>query len=407
MGGCCTREAASNEELVNTVTYNNEELINVDVGLTTEKSELKFEAIKLNKTKEESNLDSILNSIVKEYKNKVKIITPIELYNLTILYKDNYTQSNYIICDTRNSKDQNEDFLKKMNHINYTYDQIRKMNELRMKNFRAFLDNKIIILIISEKYLNFENNPKINETPLEIVNLFFKINPNINIYLLNTSLNKNAIPTIFMTLLQFLEDKSYEILPYVLFNYRHVTTFYNEGYVFISFYNKKYFSFDSLVNDLNSETNEPSFENKFLRYMNITTMINVDNYSFKKYNSREFRFQKSIFKDINCSKYDIFNNKNYIKNVIESLKNESLKGHSIFFRIENYDKIKNDWIFVIIFFLMAVTKISYINIVNYLKYKINFIDNIEQMIDLCSDNDEICQLFSGYGISFTEGEMMN
>ena len=52
---------------------------------------------------------------------------------------------------------------------------------------------------------------------------------------------------------------------------------------------------------------------------------------------------------------------------------------------------------------MAITRVNYTDVVNYLKYKINFIDNFEQMIDLCLDNDEIFQLFSGYGMSLTEG----
>lgn len=403
MGGCCAREVTSKEELVNSIPYNNDELINGQDNFPTEKPELKFEEIKLNKTKEESHFEFILNNIKKNYKYKTKIITPIELYNLTILYKDNYTQSNYIIFDLRNSAEIKEDFLKKMRHINYTYDQMKKMDDKRKKNFRAFLDDKIIILIISKKYLNSEKDSKTNETPFEIVNLFFVINPNIHIYILNTTFNNDTISYSFSNFHKFLEDNSYEILPYVLFSYKHLTTFYNEGYVFINFCNKKYFSFDSLVNNLNNPNDELSFENKFLKYMNITTMISVDNYSFRKYNSREFQHQNLVFKDINCSKYDIFNNKNFIKNLIERLRKESLKGHSIYFRIENFDKIRNDWIFVIIFFLMAITRVNYTDVVNYLKYKINFIDNFEQMIDLCLDNDEIFQLFSGYGMSLTEG----
>ena len=349
MGGCCAREVTSKEELVNSIPYNNDELINGQDNFPTEKPELKFEEIKLNKTKEESHFEFILNNIKKNYKYKTKIITPIELYNLTILYKDNYTQSNYIIFDLRNSAEIKEDFLKKMRHINYTYDQMKKMDDKRKKNFRAFLDDKIIILIISKKYLNSEKDSKTNETPFEIVNLFFVINPNIHIYILNTTFNNDTISYSFSNFHKFLEDNSYEILPYVLFSYKHLTTFYNEGYVFINFCNKKNFSFDSLVNNLNNPNDELSFENKFLKYMNITTMISVDNYSFRKYNSREFQHQNLVFKDINCSKYDIFNNKNFIKNLIERLRKESLKGHSIYFRIENFDKIRNDWIFVIIF----------------------------------------------------------
>ena len=403
MGACCAREQTANNELINSVRYTARENINAELNSLTEKPHLKYESIKSKKTKEEIQLEILINNIKNIFKNKTKIITLIELYNLAILFKDNHTQSKYIIYDMRKNIEQKEDFLKKMNHINYTYNQIKKMKDQRAENFRFFLNNKIIIFIISEKCFDKENTIKRgSETPFEIINLLFNINKDIEIHLLNTTLNPENISSYFTKLQDFLGDKSYEILPYVLFNYNHVTTLYNDGYIFINFSDQKYFSFDSLINDLNNPVNEPSFENKFLRYMNITSIINIDNYSQEKFNNREFQFQKYTFKDINCSKYDILHNKIYIKNLCEWLKNEIFKGHAIYFRVLNYDGTRHDWIFVVIFFLIIITGIYYIEIKNYLKYKINYIENIDKIIDLTLDDDKFYEVFCDYGIEIND-----
>ena len=247
MGGCCTREQSQANEILNSVNYSNEEIINSGID-SLSKPELKYEIIKLVKSEEEIQLDLIINTIQNSFEEKTKKISQIELYNLVIYFKDNYTESEYLLYDTRRSIEQKEDFLKKMNHINYTYTQIKEINGKKKQNFKAFLNNKIIIFIISEKILKKDKKPKV--TPFEIINLLFNINENLNIYLLDSPLNESEMPNIFVKLLSFLGDKSYENLPYILFCYRHVTTFYIDGYIFINFLNNTIFSFDSLINDL-------------------------------------------------------------------------------------------------------------------------------------------------------------
>ena len=160
MGACCTREqTAQINELENSVHYNAEEIINTGVDYLS-KPELKFEIIKLKKSPEDIQLDLILNNIQNSFQIKTKKISLIEIYNLTIYFKDNYTQSEYLLFDMRRSAEQKEDFLKKMNHINYTYKQIKDMKDKKLENFRTFLDNKKIIFIISEKHLSKEYKGK-------------------------------------------------------------------------------------------------------------------------------------------------------------------------------------------------------------------------------------------------------
>ena len=397
MGACCTREQTQANELLNSVHYTTEEIINTGVDILS-KPELKYEEIKLIKTPQEMQLDLIINGIQNQYEGKTKKISQIELYNLTIYFKDNYTKSEYLLFDMRRSSEQKEDYIKKINHINYTYNQIKNISGAKRDKFRTFLNNKIIIFIISEKILKKDGKNK--STPKEIINTLFKINENIKIYLLDSILSEKETPIIFIKLLSFLGEKSYEILPYILFYYRHVSTFYIDGYIFINFIdkNKTLFSFESLINELNKNS-ELSFENKFMKDMNITSMINIDsddepNFEIKV---KENQYKKTFYKNIYCSKNSTLKNKNKIKEICDWLRNEVSKGHSIYINIDNYENsdevdndgtesnnniiIKNNWIFVVIAFLTYIVKVNYLEIVNYLKEKINYIQNISEIID--------------------------
>ena len=390
MGGCCTREQSQANEILNSVNYSNEEIINAGID-SLSKPELKYEIIKLVKSEEEIQLDLIINTIQNSFEEKTKKISQIELYNLVIYFKDNYTESEYLLYDTRRSIEQKEDFLKKMNHINYTYTQIKEINGKKKQNFKSFLNNKIIIFIISEKFLKKDKKSKV--TSFEIINLLFNINENLNIYLLDSPLNESEMPNIFIKLLSFLGDKSYENLPYILFCYRHVTTFYIDGYIFINFLNNTIFSFDSLIDDLSLQKSEFSFENKFLKEMNISCIINIDNSSKSEYKVKKSQYKNNIYKKINCSKSSLIKNRNDVLDLSDWLRNQISKGHSIYINIENYIENKYDWIFVVIVILTYIVKVNHIEIANYLKEKINFIKNISQIIDLVLNSNGFDEIF--------------
>ena len=391
MGGCCNREQTQAFEILNSVNYSNEEIINNGID-SLAKPELKYDIIKLVKTPEEVQLDLIINQIQNTFKEKAKTISQIELYNLAIYFKDNYTESEYLLYDSRRSIEQKEDFIKKMKHINYTYNQIKEISGKKLENFKNFLDNKKIIFIISEKFLQKEK--KKQGSPFEIINLLFQINKNFTIYLLDTPLIELEMPNIFLKLVSLLGDKSYDDLPYILFCYRHVTTFYIDGYIFINFLNKQIFSFDSLINELRLEKNEFCYENKFLKEMNISGMINIDNSSVSEFKINQSQYKKYIFKTINCTKFSLIKNKNDIKELCDWLRIEIANGHSIYINVENYNETRNDWIFVVIIFLTYIVRVNYIEIANYLKEKINFIENITQNIDNCIKSNEFEEILN-------------
>ena len=391
MGGCCTREQTQANEILNSVNYSNEEIINKGID-SLSKPELKHEIIKLVKTSEEIQLDLMINTIQNSFEEKTKKISQIELYNLAIYFKDNYTESDYLLYDMRRSIEQKEDFIKKMKHINYTYNQIKEISGQKLENFRNFLDNKKIIFIISEKFLKKEKQSK--GSPFELINLLFNINKNLSIYLLDSPLIESEIPTIFIKILSFLRDKSHEVLPYILFCYRHVTTFYIEGYIFINFLTKELFSFETLINELRAEKGNFCFESSFLKELGIFCMINIDNSSKSDYKLNQSQYKSLIFKKINCTKFSLRKNKSDILEWCDWLRNEISKGHSIYINVENYEESRKDWIFVVIVILTYVVRVTYLEIANYLKEKINYINNISQDIDACLKSNEFEEIFN-------------
>ena len=394
MGVCCTKEQTQINELINSFPNSNDDIIQDTKLDSLSINELRLETVKSIKTSEEKELDLIIHNIQSIFEEKTKKISQIELYNLAIYYKDNYTQSNYYIYDTRKSIEQKEDYLKKMNHINYTYNQIKNIKNEKLEKFKNFLNNKKIIFIISEKYLNKENRIG-KATPFDIVNSLFNINSNLTIYLLNNILNENDTPKLFLNLISLLNDKSSLNLPFILFSYRHVTTFLKEGYVFINFSDDIIFSFELLIEELNLDKKILNFENNFLNEMNINYIINIDNDSKNKYKIKEYKNKNKIYKNINVSKLSILENKNDFLKLCESIRNEIInKGYSIYINIENYDEENNEWVYVIIIFMTYIIQVNYLEIANYLRQKINFIKNISQIINNCLNNEDFDEIFN-------------
>ena len=131
MGGCCTRNEDINFDQKTSFKYPVIEEGNNSIMYLSKKPELKFEQHKLQINEEDVELLKIINRLKNQYKGKVKIITEIELFNLAIYYKDNYINSDYLIFDMRVSGEQKEYYLKKIKHINYTFDQIKNIKQIK------------------------------------------------------------------------------------------------------------------------------------------------------------------------------------------------------------------------------------------------------------------------------------
>ena len=404
MGGCCARQQELYFDKNNCFNYSTDDIIKINPII---KPELKLERKKETTKEEEIELSKIINELKKIYKDKVTTISEIELFNLAIYNKESYKNNDYLIFDMRKSSEQKEEYLKRIKHINYTYEQIQKIERLnKLEILKNFINDKIIIVIIPEYYLNPKNNKegcrKVDTYPLELCHLLYQINNNISYKILNCCLNKTEEQkNKFEEYLSVFH--SYDIIPFILLSYMHVTTLDKEGFLFISFLNKQLFTFDNYIDYLNNpentEANEISLKNKFLNDINITCIINIYFNSEKQFDIKEYQNQKKVFKEINLNKDDLNNKKEQINSICEWLKQEIKKGNSCYFNVENYgigndENINNNWIFIIVILITMITEVEYFTVINYLKEKMIYIDDINELINENINKDEIVQILN-------------
>ena len=178
MGGCCARQQEVYFDKKNCFNYSTDEVIKINAIV---KPELKLERKKENVKEEEIQLGKIIIELKKIFKEKVDTISEIELFNLAIYNKESFINNDYLIFDMRKSSEQKEEYLKRIRHINYTYDQVQKIEKInKLQILHNFINNKIIILIIPEYYLNPKNNKegfrKVETYPIELCHLLDQIN---------------------------------------------------------------------------------------------------------------------------------------------------------------------------------------------------------------------------------------
>ena len=401
MGGCCARQQDMNFDKMNSFQYSVDDLIRINPAL---KPELTYENATININEEDIQLSKIINNLKNIYKSKVTTITLIELFNLAIYNKESFKNDEYIIFDMRRSSEQKEEFLKRIKHINYTYEQIKNIkNTNKFNKLKSFINNKKIIIIIAEFYLNPKNNEekyrKVDEYPAILCNFLYNINNSISFKILNCCLSKNEKNNYTNTFEEYLSVfHSDEFIPYILFSYQHVTNLIKEGFFFISFSSQKIFSFENYIKYLNDKennnkdnnnNNDISLNNKLFSDMNITCIINIININLLNNNLEIKDFisnnKKNIFKEINISKLDLIKNKNKLIEIKEWLKQEVIKGHSCYFNIikeeNDKDKLNIDWIYIIIILISLIAEVDYLSVINYLYEKIIYIENINNILD--------------------------
>ena len=404
MGGCCARQQDMNFDKMNSFQYSVDDIIRVNQD---SKPELFFEVPNINNTKtkeEDIELLKIIVNMKNTFKGKVNTISIIELFNLAIYNKESYKNNDYIIFDMRRSNEQKEEFLKRIKHINYTYDQIKKIkNTNKYSKLKTFINNKIIIIIISEYYLNPKNNEenyrKVDEYPLILCQFLYDVNNSISFRILNCCFSQKEKISYMNKFEEYLSVfHSDEIIPYILLSYHHVTNLIKEGYFFINFSSQKIFSFQNYINFLekknseennNSEENDDSIKEKLLNDMKITCIINIDEKN-ENIDIKEFKNKKNIYKEIFIKKNDFISNKEKIIEIKTWIKQEVIQGHSCFFNIinendeqeENINENEiNDWIYVIIIIICLVIEVDYESVLNYFREKIIYIDNINEILN--------------------------
>ena len=395
------------------MSYNeNEKIIIGDYNTSKEKEILRQEQEYYDEErmkKKKKYLENVLEfaeKVNKEYAEFLKYKLRTTKLNTNTGRGMEWQRAKYLISN------EEEDFLKRIKHINYTYEQIKKIEKInKFEILRNFIDHKTIILIIPEYYLNPKNDRegyiKVETYPEELCNLLYNINNSICFNILNSWFNKVEEQTNkFEEYLSVFH--SYDIIPFILFSYLHLSTFYKEGYFFISFLNHQIFSFDDYINflnqsdkyeDINDEINELALKNKFLNDMNITCIVCIDDDPRNFFEVNDYSYQKNNFKEIIIKKNDIKDKKESFLPICEWLKEEIKKGHSCYFNVKNLyndqdnSNTNHNWIYIIIIIMTIVTEVEYFSIINYLIEKMIYIDNINEIINNIN-KDELNQILT-------------
>ena len=159
MGVCCARTESINEEVLNSFHKSDNDLDILKVP------ELLYESKKYEKKMLNSSINDLISNLTQAFGNITKKITFIELFNISLKFQDNYTNSNYLVYDLREHEDQTDNFVKKMKHINYSYDELKVLSQDKISNFRRFINNKTIIFIFPD--YNSSNNVINNKIQIE------------------------------------------------------------------------------------------------------------------------------------------------------------------------------------------------------------------------------------------------
>ena len=396
MGGCCARQQDMNFDKLNSFQYSVDDIARINQD---SKPELTLEGNSISNREEDIQLTKIIINLKNVFKERVNTISLIELFNLAIYNKESFRNNEYIIFDMRRSSEQKEEFLKRIKHINYTYEQIKNIkNTNKYSKLKSFINNKKIIIIISEYYLNPKNNEenyrKVDEYPLILCQFLYDINNSINFKILNCCLSQTEKISYTIKFEDYLSVfHSDEIIPYILFSYQHVTNLIKEGFFFISFSATKIFSFEKKnIKNKNENNENEEIKNKLLYDMNISCIFIIEEKSEMNLNVKEINDNNNkgnIYKEINIKKKDFILYKEKIIEIKNWLRQEVIQGHSCFFNIINleYDEINNnkinniDWIYIIIIIICLVTEVEYESLINYFREKIIYIDKINELLN--------------------------
>ena len=369
MGACCTRLELSKDTLLekNSISCSYREKNQED-----ECSDLFLESLKFDNNLFNHNIDNLLINLRDQFLSKTKKITFHEIYNIVLLYQENYTNSNFILYDLRNSSDQNENFLKKMRRINYINDELKSLSNEKKNNFRRFLKSHCIIIIYPGDV--FER--KLLNQPIDVIINLYSLKAEIKINILNVSFTENSLSPFTQKLYDFLDKKNYELLPYILLTYSHLSFFKKEGYIFLKF-NSNIFTFENILQKKDNQEKEKTIIDEFLVNFNVTTIININNEEKNKNNFKQFQKNNIIYKE-----YDICYNEyehNKINNeLIGKWINREIKyGHSIIFNIYNYKEDNYNWIIIVELLLLLSTRVKPSKLFNYLYEKVIFLNDFK------------------------------
>ena len=382
-------------------------------------------------------LNTDINLLIEKYKSQIKIekINFVQIYNIFMNYKYNFTRSDFILCDTRTDLNEKNHslFLKQFPQINYNIKELEVFNKNRLVKFFRFINNKKIIFILKdskeensidtiEKFLIFflanSNDCKIDA--IYILNQYLKKFDEEKIIKdsKNNKENENKNKIFYNEYLTYFidEDLLYEYSPKILIdssdikssNLNYNDEIINNSYIFYAVFshneNKELNNKKNQIN-INSKFEANYLSNKttektdvylnFIYKFNIAYIINFiftdefENNINKKTSKYIWHSETKINKVLNVDNKKLIKQKNILipKNMefieyykiirneftplLEEIQDQIIDNNCVLVQFD--DKIENIFLMKFIYIIIfKVTGLSFENIFSYLK--INFFD---------------------------------
>lgn len=366
MGTCCS---VKDSKSVNDEIYTNNML-----GII--QTENKSESMPI--FREDSELSShnmILNSIINKYYKSdffVDKITLERLWNIIKLFKDDYSNCEYIIHDLRTNLQRNENFIKKFKTINYSLAELSLINGTSLASFKKFIENKKLIIICPEDGL-YETNSFLNLLKTNAINcsVYFLVN--------DLLVDKNNYTN---TLLSLLDMKYFKEYPYILLPLKHFPKLKSESFIFLEYSsanNKKNYQKYFTENKLSSSLIKLMNNTKVALIIDISS-VNSNEASIIELKIKDLENPCKILKLNISTKQDLIANKDKLFNMINSIKLELALNRSIIIQISEETDVELLF-FTICLLINKITEVSFDSLKSYFKDNFYFIKNINEKVN--------------------------
>lgn len=302
------------------------------------------------------------------------------LWNVFIEYKEDFTTCNIVNLDLRKAKPEN--FLKKMKKINYSFDEMMLMRHDRIENFKRYLSNKEVIVILE--------NDKLDDLS-KIIQFFIEQQFNISsLKILNSNLNTEVMSLTEKTILNTLDLQKIDYYPYMLLSLRYLSHFQSENYIFFHKVNvanikntSKYKFIPEYISNYKLSKDDPYLS--FWIDFKVNCILRVSNCAFSesKIDFKHCKTDNAVKNAANsillCISFtSIQDRPKALNGIFDIVKREINMKQSIIIQMD--ESFAEDIMFeFMILLIMSITSLPIKMIIGYLRSNVPFIHNVEAL----------------------------
>lgn len=370
MGTCCSVKDSKYD-------YKDEIFTNNNNILQTENKFNNFN-LKFDEDLDLTNYNMHLNNLIFRFENSNLLLgkfTLERLFNILKYHKDDFSLSEYILFDLRLFKDKKENFFKKLKTINYSLQELLLIEGNAFNNLKKFIYEKQILIICDETKLNDCHSflSLLNENKVKC-KIFFLINEIKEFKKNKIHLNQN--------LLNLMDYKSFNLLPYILLSLRYFPNLKSESLIFIEFFtNFKRFNNENLEKEKKSD-NLKNLKN-FIKEQKISLIIDItkeeNNSNNNSLNIKDLDFSCKILRMKLNNKNDFLNFKDNLIQKLNSIKLELSLNRSIIIQID--ENIEKELVLCFLVFLIEkITDVKYYSLLDFYNNNFLFLNKLNDLL---------------------------